>query len=186
MSNDESRPPLDPSTQAILTHWREAVPNDRLAHLVRDAARGLTRALQFRLSEHSVSFGHWVFLRVLWERDGITQRELSVEAGLMEPTTHSAVLKMEKLGYVQRRQENGDRKRMQVYLTDQGQALRDVLVPLAEEVNARAVVDVPGEDVETTRRTLLAMIHNLAADEAEVVDAGLRITPTRDQAVKPA
>ena len=31
-------------TSAILRHWREAVPNDRLAHLVRDAARGLTRA----------------------------------------------------------------------------------------------------------------------------------------------
>lgn len=186
MNDDDSHSRLDPSTQAILTHWREAVPNDRLAHLVRDAARGLTRALQFRLSEHSVSFGHWVFLRILWERDGLTQRELSVEAGLMEPTTHSAVLKMEKLGYVTRRQENGDRKRMQVYLTDHGRTLRDILVPLAEEVNAKAVANVPSEHVETTRRTLLAMIHNLAADEAEVIDAGLRITPTRDQAVKSA
>ena len=186
MSKDNDNARLDPSTQAILTHWREAVPNDRLAHLVRDAARGLTRALQFRLSEHSVSFGHWVFLRILWERDGLTQRELSVEASLMEPTTHSAILKMEKLGYVTRRHEHGDRKRMQVYLTDHGRRLRDVLVPLAEEVNAKAVSNVPGEDVEVTRRTLLAMIHNLAADEAEVVDAGLRITPTRDQAVKSA
>lgn len=186
MSKDSEAGRLDPSTEAILTHWREAVPNDRLAHLVRDAARGLTRALQFRLSEHSVSFGHWVFLRILWERDGLTQRELSVEASLMEPTTHSAILKMEKLGYVTRRQEGGDRKRMQVYLTDEGRKLRDVLVPLAEEVNARAVIDVPPEDVETTRRTLLAMVHNLAADEADAVDQGLRITPTREQAVKSA
>ncbi|NNF79520.1 MAG: MarR family transcriptional regulator [Rhizobiales bacterium] len=186
MSNDEEIGRIDPSTRAILTHWREAVPNDRLAHLVRDAARGLTRALQFRLSEHGVSFGHWVFLRILWERDGLTQRELSIEAGLMEPTTHSAILKMEKLGYLTRRQENGDRKRMQVYLTEHGRTLRDLLVPLAEEVNAKAVIDVPPEDVEVTRRTLLAMIHNLAIDEAEVVDAGLRITPTRDLAVKSA
>ena len=186
MSKDHDSSRLDPSTQAILTHWREAVPNDRLAHLVRDAARGLTRALQFRLSEHSVSFGHWVFLRILWERDGLTQRELSVEAGLMEPTTHSAILKMEKLGYLTRRQEHGDRKRMQVYLTEHGRKLRDVLVPLAEEVNAKAVEHVPVEDVETTRHTLLAMIHNLAADEAEAVQAGRRITPTRDQAVKTA
>ena len=26
-------------TEAILRHWREAVPDDRLAHLVRDTAR---------------------------------------------------------------------------------------------------------------------------------------------------
>ena len=30
-----------PSTQSILRHWREAVPDDRLAHLVKDATRAL-------------------------------------------------------------------------------------------------------------------------------------------------
>ena len=78
-------------TQAILRHWREAVPNDRLAHLVKDAARALLRALQLRLTAHGVSLGHWTFLRILWEKDGITQRELSEQAGVMEPTTTSAL-----------------------------------------------------------------------------------------------
>ena len=36
-------------TDAILRHWREAVPNDRLAHLIKDATRALLRALQMRL-----------------------------------------------------------------------------------------------------------------------------------------
>ena len=85
-------------TQAILRHWQKAVPNDRLAHLVKDATRALLRALQMRLAEHSVSIGHWTFLRVLWEADGITQRELSEQAGVMEPTTLSALKTMEKLG----------------------------------------------------------------------------------------
>ena len=30
-------------TQDILRHWREAVPDDRLAHLVKDATRALVR-----------------------------------------------------------------------------------------------------------------------------------------------
>ena len=38
--------PRDPETDAILLHWREAVPNDRLAHLIKDATRALLRALQ--------------------------------------------------------------------------------------------------------------------------------------------
>jgi len=172
----------DPTTEAILRHWREAVPDDRLAHLVRDAARGLTRALQLRLSEHSISFGHWVFLRILWEGDGISQRELSVRAGLMEPTTHSAVLKMETLGYVERRRQEGNRKRMHIHLTPAGHALKDKLVPLAEEVNRIAAQGVPAADVETTRRTLLAIIANLAADEERALEDGLRITSTRDLA----
>ena len=112
----------EPTTQAILRHWREAVPNDRLAHLVKDATRGLTRALQTRLTEHSVSFGHWTFLRILWESDGITQRDLSERAGLMEPTTFSALKAMEKLGYVARRQQPDSRKKVYVFLTQIGRA----------------------------------------------------------------
>lgn len=170
----------DPTTEAILRHWREAVPDDRLAHLVRDAARGLTRALQLRLSEYSISFGHWVFLRILWEGDGISQRELSVRAGLMEPTTHAAILKMEALGYVTRRRREGNRKKLFIYLTDEGRALKDRLVPLAEEVNRVAVDGVLQLDVETTRRTLLAIIANLAADEERALEGGMRIPATRD------
>src|SRR5258707_10625731 len=83
----------------MVRHWPEAVPNDRLAHLVKHAARGLARALQMRLTERSVSYGHWSFLRILWETEGLTQRQLSDEAGVMEPTTFSALNAMEKLGY---------------------------------------------------------------------------------------
>src|SRR3569833_388761 len=102
------RPRFDPMkreehpTQDILRHWREAVPNDRLAHLVKDATRALVRALKVRLVEHHESFGHWTFLRVLWEHDGLTQLELSREAGVMEPTTFSSLQALERLGYVQR------------------------------------------------------------------------------------
>jgi len=132
-----SKPP--PSTQVILRHWREAVPDDRLAHLVKDATRALVRALQMRLGEHGVSFGHWTFLRILWESDGLTQRELSEQAGVMEPTTFSAVKAMERLGYIVRRRHPGDRKKVHIFLTRKGRNLRKALVPLAEEVNRIAI-----------------------------------------------
>jgi hypothetical protein len=40
----------------------------------------------------------------LWEADGITQRELNERAGVMEPTTFSALKAMEKRGFVTLRQ----------------------------------------------------------------------------------
>src|ERR1700693_701235 len=101
-------------TDAILRHWREAVPNDRLAHLVKDATRALVRALQTRLSEDAVPFGHWAFLRILLEGDGLTQRELSEQAGVMEPTTFSALKAMEQMGYGTRRPMPGNRENMYV------------------------------------------------------------------------
>lgn len=152
-------------TQTILRHWREAVPNDRLAHLVKDATRALVRALSMRLAEHGVSFGHWSFLRILWEGDGLTQRELSEQAGVMEPTTFSALKTMERLGYVARRKLGNDRKKVYVFLTPKGRDLKSRLVPLAEEVNNIAAEGVAAADIATTRAVLLAIIENLARSE---------------------
>jgi DNA-binding MarR family transcriptional regulator len=155
-----------PGTASILRHWREAVPDDRLAHLVKDATRALVRALQMRLAGHEVSFGHWTFLRILWEGDGLTQRQLSDEAGVMEPTTFTALKAMERLGYVTRRQVGGDRKKVYVFLTPRGRALKRELVPLAEEVNAVAARGVRKADIAVTRAVLLAIIENLAREDA--------------------
>ena len=152
-------------TQTILRHWREAVPDDRLAHLVKDATRALVRALQMRLAAHRVSFGHWTFLRILWEGDGLTQRELSEAAGVQEPTTFAALKAMQRLGYVTRRRVGSDRKKVYVFLTPKGRTLKRALVPLAEEVNAVAARRVRPADIATTRKVLLAIIENLAGDE---------------------
>jgi MarR family transcriptional regulator, organic hydroperoxide resistance regulator len=179
-SSDVSRLPADRATTEILRHWRDAVPNDRLAHLVKHAARGLARALQMRLTEHAVSYGHWTFLRILWESEGLTQRQLSDQAGVMEPTTFSALGAMEKRGYVVRRPSPVSRKEIHIYLTPKGRALRSKLVPLAEDVNEVALRRVPAADVAATRRTLLAIIENLAADEAETLAPHRRIPSTRE------
>ncbi len=153
-------------TEKLLRHWREAVPDDRLAHLIRDVARAQMRALQLRLAAHGVSFGHWTFLRILWIRDGLTQRELSEQAGVMEPTTFSAVKAMEAQGLVERRHLAGNRKNVHVFLTPAGRALEQQLVPLAEDVNHVSVEGLSDASLATVRRCLLTMIENLAADEA--------------------
>jgi DNA-binding MarR family transcriptional regulator len=170
----------EPATREILRHWQEAVPNDRLAHLVKHAARSFARALQMRLAVHSVSYGHWSFLRILWESEGLTQRQLSGQAGVMEPTTFSALKAMERLGYVVRKPSPTSRKEVHVYLTRKGRALKNKLVPLAEEVNEVALRDVESADVAATRRTLLAFIENLAADEMASLTTRRRIPSTRE------
>lgn len=152
-------------TQNMLRHWREAVPNDRLAHLVRDAARAFHRALQARLAQHDVPFGHWTFLRILWESDGLTQKELSERAGVMEPTTFAAMKAMEVRGYIVRRQLPTNKKNMYVYLSDEGRAMKERLVPLAEETNHVSTEGISPDAIKVTRKVLLAMIENLAKDE---------------------
>ena len=157
-------------TQKLLKHWRESVPNDRLAHLIRDVARAQMRALQYRLTPFGVSFGHWTFLRILWIRDGLTQKELSDLAGVMEPTTFSAMKAMERMGFIERRHLPGNRKNMHVYLTGAGRSLEGHLVPLAEQVNQISVEGVPDRSLSIIRNALVQMIENLAVEEASRTD----------------
>lgn len=157
----------------------ERLADDRLAHLVRYVARGLTRSLQIRLAEQDVQFGHWVFLRILWDGDGLTQKALSERAGLMESTTHTALAKLESLGYVTRRNPPDNRRKLLVFLTPRGRKLRDLLEPMAEEVNAVSVEGLSESEIAVLRRSLLAMAENLDADEESASADGRGVPATR-------
>lgn len=152
---------------------------ERLARLVRLAARGFTRSLQIRLSQHGVSFGQWIFLRILWFDDGLSQRQLAAAAGLTEPTAHSAIQRLEAQGLVSRRTRPGNNRRQHVYLTEAGREMRQRLEPLAVEANEVAVAGLDADAQALLRRSLLTMIANLEADEAAAAARGLRMPPTR-------
>jgi DNA-binding MarR family transcriptional regulator len=139
---------------------------DRLAHLVRDAGKSLSRTLQVRLAQRSIAYGHWTFLRILWKRDGISQSELSELAGVMAPSTVAAVRSMEKCGYVVRRRKHGNRKRIYIHLTANGRNLERKLTPLAIEVNDIATVGLSRKQIAEFRNALIKIIANLNATTA--------------------
>jgi DNA-binding MarR family transcriptional regulator len=126
-----------------------------------------------------VPFGHWAFLRILWERDGLNQRELSDQAGVMEPTTFSAIQAMEKLGYVIRVQRPGNRRMVFIHLTPKGRLLKSKLVPFAEDVNGIGIRGIKAADIAVTRRTLLKILDNLAREEVETSTSPRRIPASR-------
>jgi DNA-binding MarR family transcriptional regulator len=157
---------------------------DRLAHLTKEAWRAFVRDLQGRLTAHGVSFGHWTFLRILWAREGLTQRELSNEAGVMEPSTHAALKAMERLGYVKRLQVPGNRKTVYVHLTARGRALERRLVPLAQAANRAAVRGLPASDVAAAKRVLLAVSENLLRGHTTKAPASDRRAPRSNRDVR--
>src|SRR5262245_17928719 len=149
-------PAAETETQRLLRRWQEGQPRDRLAHLVKDTARAFDRALQARLADHDVSIGHWSFLRVLWKTDGLTQRELAREAGVMDSPAFIALRALAARGYVVRRPVAGDRRKKGVFLTAQGRALERKLVPLAVDVNAIAARGIAARELAAMRQSLVA------------------------------
>jgi MarR family transcriptional regulator, organic hydroperoxide resistance regulator len=145
-------------------NWREALHDERMAHLIKDAFRCTSSSLQRRLKDHGVLYGHWTFLRILWQTDGLTQRQLSEQAGVTEPSTLLALRSMEAAGYLTRQKLPTNKKEVRVYLTPKGSALRAVCVPCAEQINQLAISGISARDLAATRRTLLAVIENLTQE----------------------
>lgn len=162
--------PDNKDKETIAADWRAGLNDERLAHLIKTAFRCTSSSLSRRLKQHDVLYGHWTLLRILWRGDGLTQRQLSEQAGVTEPSTITALKAMEALGYVFRQKVAGNRKNNRVFLTPKGVALRSASVGCAEEVNALAIAGVSNDDLAVTRRTLLAMIDNLSRDAARLAE----------------
>jgi DNA-binding MarR family transcriptional regulator len=139
-------------------------PSRSVGYLVRQTHRAFTRALQARIAPRGVSIGMWYFLRVLWQEDGISQRELSQRVGMMEPTTASALNNMERKGFVRRLRNRTDRRVVNVFLTERGRALRRELLPLAADVNDIAVRGLSVDELGRLRALLGKLQAGLDSD----------------------
>lgn len=153
--------------------------DERIAHLVRLCARGFNRSLARRLASHGITFGQWIYLRLLWKQEGLTQRDLSEAANLTEPTTHTALAKLEKQGLVQRRTLEPNKRKQHTFLTKKGRDLQNVLEPLAIEANDVALAGLSKERCAQLRADLITILANLSEDEVEAEARGLKVPATR-------
>lgn len=134
-----------------------------LGQLIREASRTYSRALQARIAPHGVSIGQWHFLCALWERDGLTQRELSQRVGMMEPTTVTALNGMERQGFISRVRNADDRRKVNIFLTERGRALRERLQPHARELDGIALAGLDPSQAAAVLAAVRGLIRNLAA-----------------------
>ena len=130
-------------------------------YLVRDAHRAFQRLLERRIAPHGVTRGQWYFLRVLWTKDGLSQRELSERVGMMEPTTVIALRSMENAGLIRRVRSTDDRRVTHVRLTPKAKRMRDGLLKLARGINAQADEGISRDDIAVFRRVIMRMTKNL-------------------------
>ena len=130
---------------------------------VRRAHRAFDKALQARLARHGIAPGYWYYLRVLWDDDGLTQKELSRRTGTAENTVAVMIGAMMKDGLVARTRSESDRRKWQITLTPHAQSLRAELFPYVAEVNGIAAQGVSKEERALFLDIIERMRANLAA-----------------------
>ncbi|HXX09408.1 MAG TPA: MarR family transcriptional regulator [Pseudolabrys sp.] len=139
--------------------------HESVGFVVREVWRLFARRLQPRIAREGVSIGMWFVLRMLWDEDGITQRELGERVGINGPTMVAALNSMERAGLVKRVHNRTDRRKVNVFLTDRGRKLKGKLWPMAAEVLAMGLAGLSPNEVQSLNKMLAQIRLNLERDQ---------------------
>ena len=128
--------------------------------------RTLRPLMEQRVKSSGISDGMWFFLRALWDKDGVSQREIAESVGLTQPTAWAALRKLEAQKMVVLERDLDDKRRSVVHLTKKGRDLESLLLPRVEEINAIALDGISEKDVQTFLKVLGKIHDNVRASDS--------------------
>ncbi len=109
-----------------------------LGMLLRAADSTFNRHLRDALANHDVTFGQFQHLRNLWVENGLTQAELSRRIGIEMASSTAILDSLEARRLITRMRNAADRRKINVFLTPAGAALKKPLMACAARVNKEA------------------------------------------------
>jgi DNA-binding MarR family transcriptional regulator len=134
----------------------------RGALLLRMSMYGLRRSFKEQLAEAGIPWSVWYYLRVLWDHDGLSQKELTKWVGMLQPNAVGSIQTMKKLGLVNIERESSDRRRICVWLTPHARELKDVLLPkVRERIETVAFKGFTGEERQHLTKLLAKVCANV-------------------------
>lgn len=136
-------------------HGNETAPMQEPASLLIAAIRRrLKQAIGERVRVHGLTPAQFWLLHQVFEREGVSLRELADSLYMDTPTASRVVAALERHKLVRRKEDPEDRRRSRIVLTQRGRALADKLQSVA--VYARSAVEEPLSPSErVTLRKLL-------------------------------
>lgn len=136
---------LDNSLGYILNRTNTRMKNNLLHH--------------FR--DYDVTPEQWAILNRLWEREGISPKELAELTSKDQPTIVRILSKLEKKGFIIRHVNPEDSRSYLIFLTRDGIELKGKLFPLAFEALDKAIKDLDKEEIEQVKVVLNKIFQNL-------------------------
>jgi len=109
----------------------------------------------------NVTSEQWQVLMSLWAKDGKTQQQLSTAVTKEKATVTRLIDGLEKKNLIVRIQDKTDRRKNLVYLTNEGKALKDKIMPIAARTLDEAVKGFSYSEIEQFRNMLLRVQENL-------------------------
>ncbi|EPE0813759.1 MarR family transcriptional regulator [Vibrio vulnificus] len=129
--------------------------------LINVIANHATKECDKRLKEHGLTVALWPTLMCLWEKEGVTQREIAQMSKVESSTTTRTLDKLEALGLVERQPDPESRRSFRIFLTDKGKALKSEVIHLPVEVNESLLSTLADSEQEALLSALQKLVDGI-------------------------
>lgn len=116
-------------------------------------------AVRSKLEKIGVTRAFGPVLRMLHQRDGLTQSELAHVLNFRSSSVSVTLQQMTELGYIEKKQSGNDARNVYIYLTDRGRALEAQIKQTFDELDTELVSALVPSEQEELKRLLIKM-HN--------------------------
>ena len=135
-----------------------------LSYILAHVAKLHRQRADVLLNEIGLHVGQEMILCALWENEGVTQTELA-ECLLVQPATVTNALKrMERKGFVYRREDPDDQRVSRVFVTEEGRKLKAAVEEQWSRLEAESFGDFSLEDRAMLRKLLQRAHDRLAGN----------------------
>lgn len=118
--------------------------------------------IEKRLAPYNIGSGQYIFLLILFRKDGISQEALSNNFNIDKGTTARAIKKLEKEGYVVRKVDINDRRAYKIYVTDKARQIKPILYKVLSDWTNILGLDLTEEETAFVLSILEKMAENAA------------------------
>ncbi len=120
------------------------------------ASRKIVSAYTPYLKPLGITYTQYITFMVLWEEDGLFVGDICSRLHLDNGTLTPLLKKMEKQGFVVRRRDETDERKVRVFLTDEGRAMKERVRDIPRKVGS--CVDLDTEEARTLYRLLYKLL----------------------------
>jgi DNA-binding MarR family transcriptional regulator len=97
--------------------------DNQICFALYSTTHALTRAYRQILATLDLTYLQYIVMMVLWERDGLTVKEIGQRLHLDSGTLTPLLKRLETAELVRRQRASSDERQVNIYLTDKGKAL---------------------------------------------------------------
>lgn len=146
----------------FLNKWRHTLAPYNVGHKLKLASQLMYRDFLERLEPYGLTPFHYLVLCCLWEEDRLSTSGIAEKLGQLGATLTGVVDRMEDRKLVYRERDPEDRRTVRIWLTPNGEKLKEVLPQIGEQTVDKALNKISKAEQELVSKVLDRIAANLA------------------------